>query len=235
MGLCDSLWRIMKVSRLEFSLFLIVCTLHCGVHANAQSATATDPDAAAKQAWVDAAARQIWDESLLKCGDSYYEARQAGGFGSNSPAGLVQYKGAGFFTVSYLLTDADRLNGFQWVGRSIVAAKAWRVIYRDQSGVWGSWQDWKDGEKASYSLNDFQEGDAGVSLPPTTIEQVAKDDLILWNLNGVWYAARPQSETELPKIDGTTLTNVGPQLSLAKTMSLLPTCRSGTIRLPSAP
>jgi len=218
-----------------FSVFLFSCALIYGAYANAQSATAADANAAATQAWVDSVAKQIWDESLLQCGDSYYEARPAGGFAANSLAGLIQYKGAGFFTVSYLLTDADRLNGYQWIGRSVVTAKSWRAIYRDQSGTWGSWQDWKDGEKVSYSLNDFHDGVDAASTPPTTIDQVAKDDLILWNLNGMWYAARPQSETDVPKIDGTTLKNVGPQLSLAKTMSLLPTCRSGTIRLPSAP
>lgn len=94
---------------------------------------------------VDAVAQQYWDRMGKQCGDSYYVKVSASSLsmwltGSLVPGrrGLTEFKRAVHLQKENDLTDAEKLNGFEWSGRTWFFTS----MYREwNAGHWSQWQD----------------------------------------------------------------------------------------------
>jgi hypothetical protein len=84
----------------------------------------------------------FWAKSFSKCGDSFFAVYARNGIYSQGTPEIYQFKDPSFFTYHKMddkvFTEADRLNGIEWVGETHVFCKAHR-IYRN-----GQWSDWYD-------------------------------------------------------------------------------------------
>lgn len=83
-------------------------------------------------------ATEFWNVQLSKCGDDYY------GFNSRYDyTGRIvinQFKGVNSRLVSDKLTQADKLNGIEWKGRTKLSCSSMRT-WTDQFGTWSDWRD----------------------------------------------------------------------------------------------
>lgn len=71
-------------------------------------------------------ADKFWETRLIKCGDSLYDI---------TAIYLREYKGGGLLVEAAPLTEADKLNGYEWNGQTWINATA----YREYRGTWGEW------------------------------------------------------------------------------------------------
>jgi hypothetical protein len=93
---------------------------------------------------VRAVAQRFWDSVFTKCGDSYYY--------KDFSTGIQQYRGLSFdVTGSRPLTAADQLNGVQWNGLAIAAAKSIRYFAEGYASdrTAPSWSLWMDGSSVA--------------------------------------------------------------------------------------
>ena len=94
---------------------------------------------------ADVAAKHFWDRMGKQCGDGYYmnvsvfslSLWLTGGFMPGAK-GLTEFRGFSYFQTKNNLTDADKLNGFEWSGRTSFSAKMYRSW---ESARWSDWQD----------------------------------------------------------------------------------------------
>lgn len=81
-------------------------------------------------------AQQYWDKTFTKCGDSYYSV------GQSIPWNLYEHKGVTFVVTSEGISEAGRLNGFEWSGNTTASCQASREYD-------GGWKDWSGGPACS--------------------------------------------------------------------------------------
>jgi len=124
---------------------------------------------------AQAAAKRYWDSVLTTCGQSVYNVgvpnrgerfpealdpeRNWYEDGRLKEAWLTELRGVVFSTVPTALTQADRMNGVQWKGKTSLRASVAHYRQRDD-GVWGEWGEWE-------SLENFG--------PVATVEIVKKN------------------------------------------------------------
>ena len=81
-------------------------------------------------------AKQYWDKNVKQCGSRYFQLDFSlyGGSG-----GYREYKGFAYIVWPTPLTEADKLNGFEWKGFTSLNSKSYRTLFG------GRWSEWKDG------------------------------------------------------------------------------------------
>ena len=91
------------------------------------------------------AAKQYWDRMGKHCGDSFYINADFNNIGEwivggyyQRPGGPTEFKGFTFSELEKPLTEADRLNGFEWSGQTAMTASTYRSW---ESGNWTQWND----------------------------------------------------------------------------------------------
>lgn len=84
--------------------------------------------------------QKFWDSMLVKCGDSYFGVLTFAGEDVPSQRRLIQIKEPEVIVseVEKELSQADRLNGVEFSGKTFISASASRN-YND--GKWGSWSE----------------------------------------------------------------------------------------------
>ena len=92
-------------------------------------------------------AEQFWGKKFVKCGNSHYV--YADGYAESTRAyadlaGIYQFKALSIILRPDSLTDADKLNGIEWKGKTEVTAKVSRHYNKNRGG----WQEWKEGISA---------------------------------------------------------------------------------------
>ncbi len=94
---------------------------------------------------ADAAAKQYWDRMGQQCGDGYYMSIAVPslslwltGDSLRGVRGLTEFKGFAHVQTEDSLTDADKLNGLEWSGRTFLRANMYRAW---ASGHWSQWYD----------------------------------------------------------------------------------------------
>jgi hypothetical protein len=94
------------------------------------------------EAEAQKAAEDFWGKKMTKCGDSHYS-----GFGFN-PDAIFEFKELSITVAPSTspISEADKLNGIEWKGTTMLVAKASRAFANPFGG--GSWMDWKNGAKA---------------------------------------------------------------------------------------
>ena len=112
--------------------------------------TTSDP----LRAEADGLAKAYWDKKLTNCGSSsFYAVDNEGNLAGAQLVYIVEYKDlkyqvqsspVGLIDGSTLgeLSEADRLNGFQWKGSTNIVCSASR---RAGSGAGANWSDWNTG------------------------------------------------------------------------------------------
>ena len=93
----------------------------------------------------DTVARQYWDRMGRQCGDGYYMnvavtslSLWLTGDSLRGVKGLTEFRGFAHVQTEDTLTDADRLNGLTWSGRTWLIAGMYRSW---GSGRWSQWYD----------------------------------------------------------------------------------------------
>jgi hypothetical protein len=138
-------------------------------------------------------AQEFWRRALTKCGDSYYY---------RDPRRLVQYKEVSFEVSPRALSRADRLNGFQWQGLTVMMPALFRERNRETTGehaihpVEGPWSGWQDGEnkirvrqqvsnqvKSEYLI--FEEARLGRDQDPSNLVAMTKSSG-QWSFYAKW-------------------------------------------------
>ncbi|MFZ0964380.1 MAG: hypothetical protein WAO35_26235 [Terriglobia bacterium] len=76
-------------------------------------------------------AKKYWNDRLTDCGASYVEHNIAG-----RPF-VFEYKGVSVWVKADELTEADRLNGFEWLGQTGFSASSARIKW--PNGGFGDW------------------------------------------------------------------------------------------------
>jgi hypothetical protein len=88
-------------------------------------------------------AEVFWGKAFSKCGDSFYGVKAAQGRSPSSDPMIYQLKEASIFTYhdmeEKVITEADRLNGFEWQGTTSIFSKAYRYT------MGGKWVEWING------------------------------------------------------------------------------------------
>lgn len=84
-------------------------------------------------------AEKFWASQVTKCGDSYYRKEVLPKKGDYVL--LYEMKEPTVLAEPSKLSDADRLNGIEWDGRTIFSPKSSRVWGQDP----GTWYEWKKG------------------------------------------------------------------------------------------
>ncbi|MGO9545735.1 MAG: hypothetical protein ACLPPF_13200 [Rhodomicrobium sp.] len=153
---------------------------------------------AAVNAEAEGVAKKVWDTLLMKCGDDYYYAGsffdQLGNLraltGPVKSNHVTEFKGAKF-TVSPLdLSEAQKLNGVEFIGRIAMISSAFRT------GQGGKWNVWSDGPAGRVMRN-------GDDIWNSVIGDMAGDGLGLGaggmmgfrlvKIKGVWALSREDS------------------------------------------
>ena len=96
---------------------------------------------------IDTQARKeaelFWGKAFSKCGDSFYGTYAFNGRPPRSDPMIYQLKDPSIFTYhdmeEKIITEADRLNGFEWQGTTSVFSKAYRYTMA------GKWVEWRNG------------------------------------------------------------------------------------------
>lgn len=124
-----------------------------------------------EKAEAEATAKQLWDVLLTKCGDSYFYAGSpfdaSGNLtilqAQNRQPQATEFKGARFALVPLEMSQAQQLNGIEYIGQMTMVSAAFRT---GAGGNWGAWMDgpagrvFRSGEDvADAALGDFV-GDA---------------------------------------------------------------------------
>jgi hypothetical protein len=121
---------------LFFLLPLIITAVIAGCGKKHYQPTAVDREA-------DKEAELFWSKAFSKCGDSYYGEYSFSGRHSTSSPMIYQLKEPFIFTYhdmdEKVITEADKLNGFEWQGTTTVFSKVYRYTMSDK------WVDWSDG------------------------------------------------------------------------------------------
>jgi hypothetical protein len=94
---------------------------------------------------ADENARRWWDNSVARCGDYNYLRVKWNDFSTVSKDiverdVLFQFKPTTFFVKEKPLSEADKLNGFEWEGNIVVPVVAHRA-YHYYSRTWHGWLD----------------------------------------------------------------------------------------------
>lgn len=84
-------------------------------------------------------AEKFWATQVTKCGESYYRKEVLPKKGDYVL--LYEMKEPTILAESRKLSDADRLNGIEWEGRTVFSPKSSRVWAQDP----GTWYEWKKG------------------------------------------------------------------------------------------
>lgn len=92
---------------------------------------------------ADKAAEVFWAKSFSKCGDSYFGKTAPPEYWARTAPMIYEFKEPYFFTHHEMddrvFTEADKLNGLEWVGRtSMMISKAHRFY---SNGEWSEWED----------------------------------------------------------------------------------------------
>jgi len=85
-------------------------------------------------------AKQYWDGIVVRCGDRYVS------YGSITE--YQEVRGFAWAVEKYDLTDADKLNGYEWKGATVPFASAFRMGGRPGRGD-GDWTNWINGSGLS--------------------------------------------------------------------------------------
>jgi hypothetical protein len=80
-------------------------------------------------------AQQYWDKYLTTCGDRYFAYEN---HLPMTPNHLYELKGPTFSIQSYDLSEANRLNGYQWSGLMEMNCTATRTYWDTEWTAWGS-------------------------------------------------------------------------------------------------
>jgi len=105
--------------------FVAVVSLSCG---GGIGGGLVGPDAEAR-----VQAQWFTDKTITKCGDSYYY------WNDEREGWISEFKGMQVWTSPRGLSDADRLNGYEWRGEAGVNCSVWR-LYTTPRG-WSKWMD----------------------------------------------------------------------------------------------
>ena len=157
---------------------------------------------AAKEASdVDATAKQIWNALLTKCGDSHYYAGSL--FNSQGDLrGLVpatkphqtEYKSARFAIVPIKLTEAQKLNGVEYIGRISMVSSVYRTKINDK---WSAWVDGPAGRNVqekediwNHVMQDFMGDGLGMGTGGAMALKIAK-------IKGQWVVARQGAQGQM--------------------------------------
>lgn len=145
------------------------------------------PETVEAQAVADA----IWSHLFTRCGgDLYYAGSNldhADVEGKPVPFdGLRQFRGTRFTAVTPTeLSEADRLNGIEWMGQAAMVSSVWREksTWREEAKK-GEWDRWEDGPESGsldhMMLATFNHGTNGAG---------GYFVVHLWKLNGQWSIA----------------------------------------------
>jgi hypothetical protein len=160
----------------RFLIFLFVAV----VSAAAQTPGSANSHNAGKAASIlsaegQAAAKHAWDTILIKCGESYYE--------STGPSSVRQYQHPSFRVISYKLSDADRANGYDWIGDAILTTPLWRNLTRKDDGKWVG-EAWQDGTKQGF-LKIIHKNSHQTQADVVYVENVARV-VAMWKQNRDW-------------------------------------------------
>jgi len=124
-------------------------------------------------------ASKFWGERLTDCGGSYYIRHNLG-----ASATLYQYQSPSVWVRADEVSEADRLNGFQWVGWTGISTSSWRFKL-GSSHVGGpptfgpGWSDWAAGTPQDASFRMWKSkgqwhvdtrGSFGTSRIPTAVD-----------------------------------------------------------------
>ena len=90
-----------------------------------------------------AAGQRYWETGLKRCGDSYYGKYSYTSFiiRPTRNNNLYQFKNLAFEVKAETLNDADKLNGIDWKGKSLLTYDAWRSYSYD----FEKWNEWVSG------------------------------------------------------------------------------------------
>jgi hypothetical protein len=86
-------------------------------------------------------AKGYWDKTVVRCGDTYFTARTPMTFIGPPDRGVpnvAAFKGFSYGLQSDGLTEAGRLNGFQWRGHTWIQCTSYRLWDRNEKR-WGFW------------------------------------------------------------------------------------------------
>ena len=206
---------------------------------------------------AEAAAAKYWNSGFAKCGDSYYERYEAADSLVDALAGrdkhttVMQYLQPSFLILrNKKVEDADRLNGYQWIGHLVMIAKARRGVRLQEEGNWEDWGnvEWTNGAKGREygSGTVWDNRDHGVEIISgrtqgitsalvQTDGQVWLDQVVsdaeMWKKNGRWYYGTgecPFAEKSCEQIDLEREAARKPSCNAAPISPLAPTGGSGT-------
>lgn len=160
---------------------VVVLTVFAGHVRGQQKKSAPTPRETVADREAKAFAQRFWEKVLRRCpdpprADSYFTYSlseslhfvagtlyyRTDGYGRDADERLGGYccqsmtelKGVSFHTQSGAPSEADKLNGITWLGRSWIDARAYRQ--REQlSGGWQPWSEWKSGGTIYGADTDF--------------------------------------------------------------------------------
>jgi hypothetical protein len=153
-------------------LLIALSSLSCGQSIISKPQLTFENEAKAKY-------RMIFERQFIQCGTSYYsevtyESYTKDGFNGPPPnkgVDIIELKGVSFSAKSLFLSEADRLNGIQWLGRVVVSYTAGRR-YKSDKG-WEKWENF-DFRPTGYSrINhpvDVQKNTSGLELKRDTFD-----------------------------------------------------------------
>jgi hypothetical protein len=85
---------------------------------------------------ADAQAKQYWDKNVKQCGSRYFQLD----FSLYGTSGVYrEYKGFSYAVWPSGLTEADKLNGYEWKGFTSLHSNSYRTLFGRR------WSEWKDG------------------------------------------------------------------------------------------
>jgi hypothetical protein len=116
---------------------------------------------------ADMQAKQYWSKEVKNCGGIYYRRNGNGWFA---------YKDFSYHLYSSGLTEADKLNGFEWKGGMLIESSA----HREWNPFYHRWTDWTSGN------------------PTVAFVGAIQDRQILVKKSGRWYLG-PFSNIEASK------------------------------------
>ncbi len=84
--------------------------------------------------------QKFWDSALVKCGDSYFGVLTFAGEDAPSQRRIVQIKEPEIIVTEAKgeITQADKLNGVEFSGKTFISASASRNY---NNGKWGAWSE----------------------------------------------------------------------------------------------
>jgi hypothetical protein len=154
--------RLVKLRTVHCLLACTFLTSSCGV----TSALKSEPEKMADE---------YWKKTLTKCGDHYFTLNSVHDMGT----GISEYQGVSFAIEDFGMSDANRLNGYEWSGRAVADCRATRYSNAESGGTWTDWQTgcvwklplkvsmWKFKGKWFYQTLDF------INAPRTGVALVA--------------------------------------------------------------